>query len=623
MSIDHNIAVSHKSCEEQLRELGFSLKKRRLLQLFEAQSLILTTLSKMASEFLKKTSAPGRLLSRIKMNSQNLLPSLFQWEKCLKKKEEASTGGQTKECSLPRIGPLLDKSETGPEPLPSKPVTTKKNLFQVSPQEIVFQNFLVHQVSEMILYLVNTGKSPRSVRITMENSPHFWLVGSNDAYRRVRPGARHIVRIQFTPDENKDYSHELTCTSGKETIVVPIRAIGARPILDFPDQLDFPVCIVKCSNEKILLVQNTGNLEAHYEMSTKSPFSVVPARGTLGIGETMEVTVKYQPLTTGDHDVPLVVRYDTGETIQTKLHGEAIDLNIGLSTYSMELEKTYITMSCHKTVVIKNRSDTTAHFQWKTYPNEEEENQRKMRLYHLHSLEKEVWLKNLLKEKDVMEELGTCEDRTAILSDMVDKEMAKVQQDPMLFSDDVFFIEPLEGEIGPNSSAKIKVTFKPQEALEYRSVAYCNISGHEMRLPLKLRGEGTGLEVELSCHTLNLGNIYVNTTHAYEVDLINKSLIDAHFTFVPPTTHVAKCFELAPRKGIIAPSERQTIQISFKATVLGVFDEEFQFSVAGSPMPAALRIKGCVDGPNLHLDVKEINFSDIAFGECSLGLDVE
>ncbi|XP_039414534.1 hydrocephalus-inducing protein homolog [Corvus cornix cornix] len=178
--------------------------------------------------------------------------------------------------------------------------------------------------------------------------------------------------------EALDYSHELSCTSGKERIVVPIQAIGGRPILDFPDQLDFPVCIVKCSSEKTLL-ENTGNLEAHYEMSTKSPFSVVPARGTLGIGETMQVTVKYQPLRTGDHDAPLVVRYGRDETIQTKLHGEAIDLNIGLSTYSVELEKTYITVLCHTTMVIENRSDTTAHFQWRTYPNEEEENQRKMR----------------------------------------------------------------------------------------------------------------------------------------------------------------------------------------------------------------------------------------------------
>lgn len=76
-----------------------------------------------------------------------------------------------------------------------------------------------------------------------------------------------------------------------------------------------------------------------------------------------------------------------------------------------------------------------------------------------------------------------------------------------------------------------------------------------------------------------------------QVDLINKGPLDAPFTFIPPTAYVAYCFKFSPRQGILAPGERQTIQISFKATLLGKFDEEFQFSVAGSPIPAILRIK--------------------------------
>lgn len=80
-------------------------------------------------------------------------------------------------------------------------------------------------------------------------------------------GAKCPVLSQFL--FLQDYFHELSCTAGKERIVVPIRAIGARPVLDFPAQLHFPVCIVKCSSEKTLLVQNTGNLEARYELSTE------------------------------------------------------------------------------------------------------------------------------------------------------------------------------------------------------------------------------------------------------------------------------------------------------------------------------------------------------------------
>ncbi|NXB25741.1 HYDIN protein, partial [Rhagologus leucostigma] len=96
--------------------------------------------------------------------------------------------------------------------------------------------------------------------------------------------------------------------------------------------------------------------------------------------------------------------------------------------------------------------------------------------------------------------------------------------------------------------------------------------------------------------------------------LINKGPIDAPFTFVPSKTDVAYCFKFLPWRGNIAPGESQTIQISFNATLLGVFREGFQFKVAGCHTPVILTVKGCVDGPNLHFDVKEIDFGDVSFG---------
>ncbi|NXQ08431.1 HYDIN protein, partial [Vidua macroura] len=274
----------------------------------------------------------------------------------------------------------------------------------------------------------------------------------------------------------QDYVHELVCITARERIVVPIRAIGAKAILDFPDQLDFSKCPVKYSSQKTLVVRNVSHRAARYQLSTQSPFFVVPATGTLGAGDSMRVTVGFHPLTTGDHSGWLCC--NTGEeSIHTKLHGEAVDLNIGLSTNSVEVEKTFITMSNHTTMFIKNRSNITAHFQWKTFPTEEDENEVKRRQCHLLHLPSEVWLETLMEEKEIRKVKGFCEDRIALLRNMVQEEVAKVQEDPMLFSNDIFFIEPVEGEIGPHCSAEIKVTFKPLEALEYQSVAYCNISG--------------------------------------------------------------------------------------------------------------------------------------------------
>ncbi|NXC09514.1 HYDIN protein, partial [Orthonyx spaldingii] len=480
------------------------------------------------------------------------------------------------------------------------------------PPEVVFQNFVAHEASEMVLTLLNVDVNDQMVKISMESSPYFQLVFPEDASRRIPPGNSATVRIRFTPDENKDYVHQLLCLTGREKIVVPIRAIGARAILDFPDQLDFSVHPVKCSTQKTLLVRNIGNVEAHYQMSTQSPFSVVPATGTLGVGDTMQVTVGFHPLKTGDHFAALEVCYDTGKKIHTNLHGKAIDVNIGLSTNSVELEKTYITMSNHTTMVIENRSNITTRFQWKALPTEEAENEEKMRLCYSLRSKKKVWVK--MEKEKLEKEKGTCKDHIALLREKVREEMAKVQEDPMLFSDDIFSIEPMEGEIGPKCSAEIKVTFKPLEALKYKKVAYCYISGREHRLPLRLKGEGQGPWVELSSHTLNLGNIFVNTPHMYEVELMNKGAIDAPFTFIPSTTNVGYCFKVAPEQGIIAPGGIQTIQISFNATLLGSFEEKLPFHVAGSPTPAILTIKGCVTGPTLHFDVAELDFGDISFG---------
>ncbi|XP_071311715.1 hydrocephalus-inducing protein-like [Agelaius tricolor] len=335
-------------------------------------------------------------------------------------------------------------SETRPKLSPAPP---KRSVFGVSPRELVFQNVVAHEVSEMVLSIMNKDKIAQMVKVCMESSPYFQLACPSDVYHIVPPGASAPVRIRFSPDENKDYSHELTCIMAKEKIVVPIRAIGARAILDFPAQVDFSECPVKHSTQKTLLVRNVGNRTAHYQLSTQSPFSVVPTAGTLGAGDTMQVTVTFHALTNGEHFGSLC----------------------------------------------------------------------------------------------------------------------------------------------------------------------CN-TGREIRLPLCLRGKGQGPLVELSSPTLNLGNVFVYTPYVYEVELINKGALDAPFTYIPSTTNVDFCFTVEPEQGMIAPGGTQTVQISFHTTVLGSFEEKFQFSVAGSPTPVILTIRGSVTAPNLHFDLPELDFGDISFG---------
>ena len=67
----------------------------------------------------------------------------------------------------------------------------------------------------------------------------------------------------------QDYNHECVCITEREKYVVPVRAIGSRAILDFPDEVNFPVNAVKNSIIKTLLVRNIGNREARFSLTAK------------------------------------------------------------------------------------------------------------------------------------------------------------------------------------------------------------------------------------------------------------------------------------------------------------------------------------------------------------------
>jgi len=76
-----------------------------------------------------------------------------------------------------------------------------------------------------------------------------------------------VFRIQFTAEANRDYTHELVCLTEREKFVVPVHAIGARAILDFPDEINFGSCPVKHNCSKVLFVRNIGNREARCSFS--------------------------------------------------------------------------------------------------------------------------------------------------------------------------------------------------------------------------------------------------------------------------------------------------------------------------------------------------------------------
>ncbi|XP_015443273.1 hydrocephalus-inducing protein homolog isoform X1 [Pteropus alecto] len=576
-------------------------------RLEESMGAVQMGLVRMLKGFQSKVLPPlsPKVVTEEEVNRM-LTPSEFLKEMSLTTEQRLAN---TRLMCRPQIVELLDMGETTHQKFSG--IDLDQALFQPFPSEIVFQNYTPCEVYEVPLVLRNNDKIPRMVKVVEESSPYFKVISPKDIGHKVAPGVPSIFRVVFTPEENKDYAHMLTCVTEREKFIVPIKARGARAILDFPDKLNFSTCPVKYITQKILLVRNIGNKDAVFHIKTYRPFSVEPSFGTLNVGESMQLEVDFEPKTVGNHSKRLIVYYDTGEKVFVSLYGAAIDMNIRLDKNSLIIEKTYISLANQRTVTIYNRSNIIAHFQWKIFAAQEEEDREKHRV-----------CEDLIKEEknETDEFLEECvidpslRERLSIISRTFENQRQLIRADSVLFLNNIFTVEPLEGDVWPNSSAEITVYFNPLEARLYQQTVYCDISGREIRLPLRIKGEGMGPKIHFNFELLDIGKVFIGSVHCYEAILSNKGSIDALFNMIPPTSAMGACFVFSPKEGIIEPSGVQAVQISFSSVILGNFEEEFLVNVNGSPEPVKLTIRGCVIGPTFHFNVPALHFGDVSFG---------
>lgn len=326
----------------------------------------------------------------------------------------------------------------------------------------------------------------------------------------------------------------------------------------------------------------------------------------------MQVRVEFEPMRTGNHENEMIICYETGENIYIKLYGVAQDVNVRLDKNTMHIEDTYITMSNQRSVQIHNRSEVIVKYEWKKYATLLEEDQQKLKtIVNLNREEENS--KNKLLDSGGSGAAATS-DYMALLSRNYQYRAKNVKNETYLFDDQVFFIEPLQGEIWPNQSIDINIVFKPDVAQTYSKYAFCEIVGRESRLPLKLVGIGCGPKVKLSIDTLDVGNIFIGSTHVYEVVMQNKSFIDAIYTVNIPNTTFGKCFNFEPNESLISPDGYQAIRITFSSAKLGYFKEIFEFTIDGKPDKVPLVISGTVIAPTFDFDVSKLKFGTISYG---------
>ncbi|XP_037230837.1 hydrocephalus-inducing protein homolog [Falco rusticolus] len=163
-----------------------------------------------------------------------LTPSAFLKEMTLSTKQRLAS---TREMRRPQITQLLDVSEASRHKF-SAP-SPRQCSFQPFPSEVVFQSYVPYEVCEVPLILRNVDKVPQLLKVTLERSPYFKLISHHAVCRKVPPGMLVTFHIVFTPNENKDYFHELICITerGEVCCANPSYRCPSYPGLPRPGEL--------------------------------------------------------------------------------------------------------------------------------------------------------------------------------------------------------------------------------------------------------------------------------------------------------------------------------------------------------------------------------------------------
>uniref|UniRef100_A0A3B3UK42 HYDIN/VesB/CFA65-like Ig-like domain-containing protein n=1 Tax=Poecilia latipinna TaxID=48699 RepID=A0A3B3UK42_9TELE len=484
------------------------------------------------------------------------------------------------------------------------PVKLDRPIFQAYPSELVFQNFIPLQTYSFPLLLLNNDQVSHPVKLDQDVSEQFYMAGPETGRSKIAPGMTASFMVFFTPQESKDYSHRLICVSPRECFEIPIRAIGPRAIFDFKDEIHLPTCLVKASTEKTHFVCNIGNCKLFMaDFVVNCPFSVTPSPDILDVGGAIQVTVMFQPMKVGQFQEDLILQYDTGEDVHISLFGTSEELNICLQPEPVNLKKTYISLTSSQTVSLTNCSDIPLKYQWTVSPSQAEDDLSFFRF----GLEKEE------KREGNMCRPSRCEsDPTAIHHPLLLSQSLQESNSQAM------------GELWPNTTANFLIVFKPEEAKVYQHTVYCNVTGKQSPLPLRIKGEGLGPKLKLNYNLMDIRNVFIGDKDHYELQMTNKGLIDAPFKFSHPKTTFGLCFSIRPQEGVIPPGICQAVEISFHSRTLGSFSKDLLLTVTGQPQTQILTFRGCVIKLIIPFNLP-FNFlkSKLKKYELALAIDVE
>ncbi|XP_071102579.1 deleted in lung and esophageal cancer protein 1-like [Haliotis cracherodii] len=298
--------------------------------------------------------------------------------------------------------------EIGVEPKPEDSIPPEPTpIFLASPPEVVFREYQVEQVYEIVLELKNISTVIRQCRSLPPSTPYF-TVGLGQfpgEHGLVAAGMSCKYPIRFVPDSLKDFDDEIVIqTQSAIPLVIPLRGRRDPPILTLPPILDTGHCLVGGYHVAQFFIKNEGGSgrfcimprSAWPAINFKSvvsegkvvmpPFDVRPSTFELRRGQSGIVEVIFNPHATKVFNQEITIACDNcqvqhfllrgeGQTAQVALdfveRGESEPLPGELTDFSAQHRLVFDDLNPYtytdRVITVQNLTKVDLPFQWLTY----------------------------------------------------------------------------------------------------------------------------------------------------------------------------------------------------------------------------------------------------------------
>ena len=229
--------------------------------------------------------------------------------------------------------PTLNKSSLSPLPKVKDPFLTRtrnvkaakqtikpEKIFKATPDELKVVNFTLLEEYTLTFKLQNVSNHSCAFHVVWPNEPAFKCrIVENVSGTGVKPGLSVTIEIKFKPKEPRDYEGSILISpaANEPPTAVSIRCYRDPPQLVLNDIVDLQSTLVYSSITGSFTITNKGGI-AFFSLSSPhgkeesmsyidGPFTLTPSQFELDNNESINISVKFRPLTEGKHSASFVI----------------------------------------------------------------------------------------------------------------------------------------------------------------------------------------------------------------------------------------------------------------------------------------------------------------------------